>query len=115
MYGIDSPETDQLCKFNNHTYLCGIESTNFLKSIIKDSKKVYCNKKSIDRYKRVVAICFYDGKDLNRIMVRNGWALAYRKYSNDYVSDENYAKDNKLGIWKGSFTKPYLWRKTKKN
>ena len=115
LHGIDSPEKDQLCKFNNQTYLCGIESTNFLKSIIKNSKKVYCNKKSVDRYKRIVAICFYDGKELNKIMVRNGWAIAYRNFSNDYVREENYAKVNKLGIWRGSFLEPYLWRKMKKN
>ena len=98
LHGIDSPEKDQLCIFNNQTYLCGIESTNFLKSIIKDSKKVYCNEKSVDRYNRIVAVCFYGGKELNKIIVRNGWAIAYRKFSNDYVSDENYAKDNKLCI-----------------
>ena len=115
LHGIDSPEKDQLCKFNNQTYLCGVESTNFLKLLIKDSNNVYCNEKSVDRYKRIVAVCFYDGKELNKIIVRNGWAIAYRKFSNDYVSDENYAKDNKLGIWRGSFSEPYLWRKMKKN
>ena len=25
-------------------------------------------------------------------MVRNGWAIAYRRYSKDYINDENYAK-----------------------
>ena len=30
-------------------------------------------------------------------MVKNGWAIAYRKYSKDYVEDENFAL-NKLGI-----------------
>ena len=44
-------------------------------------------------------------------MVRNGWAIAYRRYSKDYVDDENYAKENKLGIWNGQFIEPYKWRK----
>ena len=35
-------------------------------------------------------------------MVRNGWAIAYRRYSKDYVDDENYAKENKLGKWNES-------------
>ena len=43
----------------------------------------------MDRYKRIVAICYYDKWDLNKLMVKNGWAIAYRKYSKDYVDDEN--------------------------
>ena len=46
-----------------------------------------------------------------KLMVRNGWAIAYRRYSKDYVDDENYAKENKLGIWNGQFIEPYKWRK----
>ena len=44
----------------------------------------------MDRYKRIVAICYYDNKDLNKLMVKNGWAIAYQ-YSKDYV-DENFLK-----------------------
>ncbi len=44
-------------------------------------------------------------------MVRNGYAVAYKKYSKKYLNDENYAKDEKLGIWKGTFTRPEKWRK----
>ena len=48
---------------------------------------------------------------MNRYMVRNGWAIAYRYYSLDYISDEATAKNSRLGIWKGSFQEPYLFRK----
>tara|TARA_B100001564_G_scaffold78672_1_gene63077 strand:+ start:363 stop:503 length:141 start_codon:yes stop_codon:yes gene_type:complete len=44
-------------------------------------------------------------------MVRNGYAVAYRRYSKDYVRDEKYAKKNMLGMWKGSFIMPEKWRK----
>ena len=40
-------------------------------------------------------------------MVRNCWAIAYRKYSNVCVADETFAKENKLGIWVGNFIEPY--------
>ena len=36
-------------------------------------------------------------------MVRNGYAVAYKRYSKDYVRDEEYAKENKLGVWEGSY------------
>jgi endonuclease YncB( thermonuclease family) len=44
-------------------------------------------------------------------MVRSGYAVAFRRYSKDYVEDENYAKTNKLGLWSGSFILPEKWRK----
>ena len=62
-------------------------------------------------YKRIVAVCYYNNQNLNKLMVRNGWAIAYRRYSKDYIDDENYARENKLGIWEGAFVKPKIWRK----
>ena len=44
-------------------------------------------------------------------MVRNGYAIAYKRYSKDYISDEEFAKTNKLGLWSGIFLKPEKWRK----
>ena len=111
LYGIDAPEIKQECKRNNKKYLCGVEATKFLQSLIKDNESVSCVNKKIDRYKRIVAVCYYFNEDLSKLMVRNGWAIAYRRYSKDYVDDENYAKENKLGIWKGQFIEPYKWRK----
>ena len=35
-------------------------------------------------------------------MVRNGYAIAYRRYSKKYISDEDFAKQNKLGLWQGN-------------
>ena len=39
------------------------------------------------------------------------FAVAYRRYSKSYVADENFAKDNNLGLWAGSFISPEKWRK----
>ena len=44
-------------------------------------------------------------------MVRKGYAVAYKKYSKDYIIDEEFAKKNKLGMWVGDFTTPEKWRK----
>ena len=44
-------------------------------------------------------------------MVKNGWAIAYRYYSKDYIEEELEAKTKKIGIWKGSFEEPYIFRK----
>ena len=74
-----------------------------------------CKQKDIDRYKRIVAVCFADGLNLNQEMVRSGWAIAYKLqreiFKGFIVSDELFAKNNKLGMLKGTFVKPKDWRK----
>ena len=100
----------QLCKIKEKNYKCGIKSKDFLVSLI-GKQSVKCNKKDIDRYKRIVAECFVGQTNLNKELVRNGWALAYRDYSKDYIVDEEFAQENNLGLWKGTFIHPKKWRK----
>jgi endonuclease YncB( thermonuclease family) len=47
-------------------------------------------------------------------MVLNGWALAYRRYSTDYVVEELTARKARRGIWRGEFVPPWEWRKGKR-
>ena len=48
-------------------------------------------------------------------MVRGGYAFDYFKYSSGkYLKDENFAKKNKLGLWKMEFEYPWEWRKSNK-
>ena len=66
-----------------------------------------------DKYSRYIGVCFIGKEDLNKWMVRNGHAVAYRRYSKNYILDEEFAKINKLGLWSGVFLKPEKWRKIK--
>ena len=120
LFGIDAPETKQFCKevylsfliFNfKRDYKCGEKSTNALKKKIKN-KKIRCliqDKK--DRYRRNIGICYLKKQDINSWLVKNGYAIAYRRYSKKYIIDEQYAEDNKLGIWQGTFMEPEKWRR----
>ncbi len=110
LHGIDAPEIKQLCKMKEKNYKCGVKSKEFLVALI-GNKLVKCNQKDIDRYKRIVAECFAGQTNLNKELVKNGWAVAYRDYSKDYVADEEFAQKNSLGMWKGTFTHPKKWRK----
>ena len=115
LYGIDAPEKKQKCKktyltisFMSFTkdYMCGEVSTQkLIKKINK--QKLNCNILDVDRYKRFIGECFKRNINLNSWMVSNGYAVAYRKYSKKYVSDEINAKNNKLGIWQGKFEMPW--------
>ena len=70
LYGIDAPEIKQKCKRNNIKYLCGVEATKFLQSLIMDDKNISCVNKNIDRYKRIVAVCHHLNEDLSKLMVK---------------------------------------------
>ena len=110
-HGIDTPEKKQFCVKNSKKYKCGQEATNALKKKI-DGKTVTCKvQNKLDRYKRYIGVCFLGDIDLNKWMVRNGYAVAYRRYSEDYIKDENYAKKNKIGLWSSKFIHPEKWRK----
>ena len=119
LYGIDAPEKKQKCKktyltisFMSFTkdYMCGELSTQkLIKKINK--QKLNCNIIDVDRYKRLIGECFKRNINLNSWMVSNGYAVAYRKYSKKYVSDEINAKNNKLGIWQGKFEMPWDYRR----
>ena len=119
LYGIDAPEKKQKCKktyltisFMSFTkdYMCGEVSTQKLIKKI-NNQKLNCNVIDVDRYKRLIGECFKRNINLNSWMVSNGYAVAYRKYSKKYVSDEINAKNNKLGIWQGKFEMPWDYRR----
>ena len=120
--GIDAPEMKQQCKKESFKisstigfsfykdYSCGKVSKAKLKAKINGSK-IKCVSTSKDRYKRYIATCFKGEINLNQWMVRNGYAIAYRRYSKKYVPDEEFAKEKKLGLWQGKFMSPEKWRK----
>ena len=111
LYGIDAPEAKQSClRPGNAIYLCGAEATKILRSVTRD-QEVRCKPKDQDRYGRVVAICWAGPIDLNRMMVAQGWAVAYRHYSERYVQEEDAARRGRLGIWSGKFELPAEWRR----
>ena len=113
LHGIDSPEMNQKCIYKKIQWQCGKQSAVRLKNLI-NNKTVKCVTNSIDNYDRYIAKCFINERNLNQIMVKSGWAIAYRYYSKDYIKEEMYARKNKLGIWKGKFEEPYLFRKRTK-
>ena len=114
LHGIDAPEAKQTCKKQNgSTYPCGTMATFELARLIEEHW-VTCHQKDVDRYKRIIAICFTGPVNLNAEMVKSGWAIAYRKYSKDYVDEEVEANAAKRGMWQGDFLKPWEWRKGKR-
>ena len=110
LHGIDAPESKQTCKKADATeYRCGEFATFVLAEII-EKHWVTCKGEMIDRYKRRISVCYSKSYDINAEMVKRGWAVAYRRYSEDYIDEEEFARNNKVGMWQGKFIKPWDWR-----
>ena len=110
LHGIDAPESKQTCTTDSKEWPCGQEATQALAEAISD-QPVTCEGDKRDRYKRLLATCYVGSINLNAMMVRNGWALAYRRYSTEYVDDEAAAEKAGMGIWRGEFERPWEWRR----
>ena len=81
LFGIDAPELKQKCRHpSGREFLCGRAAASFLLEHVR-SRAVECKDNSEDRYGRLLAVCFIDGKDLNARMVNEGWALAYAPFT----------------------------------
>jgi endonuclease YncB( thermonuclease family) len=111
--GIDTPEKNQTCRKAGVTWRCGYEATETLRKWTY-TKEVRCIGDTKDRYGRLIANCFVDGYNVNARLVYEGLALAYRKYSKQYVPEEDKARAAKRGMWAGEFVAPWDWRKGKR-
>ena len=107
--GIDAPEIKQTCKQDNVIILCGALAKDALEKKI-NNQNVLCKEESVDRYQRIIAECFVGKESLSQYLVKNGYAVAYRKYSGQFINDEEYAKQNKLGLWSMMFEYPWDYR-----
>jgi endonuclease YncB( thermonuclease family) len=108
--GIDAPETAQTCeRSSGGPWPCGIEATRALRALLVNAD-VACDSGGHDKYGRVLATCFADGKDINATMVRTGNAWAFVKYSATYLAEQKTAQASKLGVWEGTAVAPWEYR-----
>jgi len=109
--GIDTPELKQTCMIDDQKVFCGISAKMLLiKKIGNETLK--CIREDKDIYKRTLAECFVKGESLSVFLVRSGYAFAYKKYSDKFIKEEEFAKENKLGVWSMKFQYPWDFRKS---
>lgn len=111
LHGIDAFENGQDCQRGARHYNCGAAAENALSALAKDG--LTCRGDSVDGYDRLIAVCRARGRDINAAMVRAGHALAFRRYSEDYVAQEDDARAARAGAWAGSFITPWEFRAAK--
>lgn len=110
LHGIDTPESGQICETGNGVrFDCGAVATSALSEMIGRGS-VACSGSEIDRYGRLVAVCRTGQHDLNAEMVEQGYALAYLRYSSDYLLHQDRAKAAGRGFWSGTMQAPSAYR-----
>ncbi|UUR07587.1 thermonuclease family protein [Sphingomonas glaciei] len=109
LFGIDAPEFDQSCKRAGTNWQCGTEAAQKLAALVT-GREVRCVSSGVDQYARTLATCTVGQVDINRTMVATGFAVAFRRYSSNYVSAEESAKVKRRGLWSGEFQMPQAFR-----
>jgi endonuclease YncB( thermonuclease family) len=109
--GIDAPEIKQTCIYQEIEFKCGEFSKNLLIKKISN-QQVNCIRESKDQYGRTLAECFVGKESLSSYLVREGYAFAYRKYSDKFILDEEYAQSKGNGMWSMDFMFPWDFRKS---
>ncbi|EAI8667887.1 thermonuclease [Campylobacter upsaliensis] len=89
LYGIDAPELKQAYGKEAKEYLSALVLKQEVSLIIENK----------DKYERIVGTLFLKGQDINKEMVKNGYAHAYESFSKKYLAEQADAKMFKLGLW----------------
>jgi endonuclease YncB( thermonuclease family) len=106
LFGIDAPEFGQTCTRAGTPWQCGQAASDHLRNLVT-GREVRCIPVGIDDFDRTLARCStVTGVDINREMVASGNAVAFQRYSIDYVSAEEAARNAKRGLWSGTFEMP---------
>lgn len=101
LYGIDAPET---AKGNKLGQPYGTESHQALQTKIM-GQNVRLEVLDVDKYRRLVALVWQSGRNINLEMVAEGHAWAYRKYLDaahkaEFISAEDRARKGRVGLWR---------------
>ena len=106
LWGIDAPELAQTCPDG---WPAGRMAATRLQALTA-GRSIVCQEKDRDRYGRTVSICRASGEDLGAILVREGLAWAFVRYSSDYVAQEATAKADRLGVHAHDCRPAWEWR-----
>ncbi|HEX9080326.1 MAG TPA: thermonuclease family protein [Desulfuromonadaceae bacterium] len=101
LYGIDAPETPKP-GMPGQPFSIIAKRTLMFKVM---GRTVSAEIVDSDQYHRAVAVLRYNGRDINREMVAEGMAWAYRRYlsgsyASEYIGAEEHARARHRGLWR---------------
>jgi endonuclease YncB( thermonuclease family) len=110
--GIDAPEIKQTCTDSqNVEWPCGRAARASLEKLLLEPG-LSCDAEVQDRYARSLATCrSATNPDIAAVQVKDGMAVTHEfNGMRDYGREEDAARNQKRGIWRGAFERPEDWR-----
>jgi endonuclease YncB( thermonuclease family) len=92
LWAIEAPDLRQVCPDG---WPAGLQARRALETMIRD-RRVACENRGLDPYRRALALCRVDGQDLGAAMVAAG--MAWAASPPDYLVIEHNARDEGLGL-----------------
>lgn len=115
LYGIDTPESDQLCeRADGSCWRCGERAQEVLSGFVKNQETRLQFTGDVT-HGRPVATIRLGQRDINKEMVRQGHAVVFERFlpsdmKREYNDAQNEAKNGNRGVWQGDFIMPWDWR-----
>ena len=94
LWGIDAPELAQTCPDGWPAGRLGATRLQALTA----GRSIVCQEEDRDRFRRTVAICRASGEEPGAILVREGFAWAFTRFSVDYVDQQEEARTANRGV-----------------
>ncbi len=110
LFGIESVERGQPCAIGGVAWACEPAAVRALETITGGGDVACTTVGPPDAFGRFLGTCTIAGVDVNDELVRQGFALAKRDETLDYVPAEDAAKAAKIGLWQGEFETPRAFR-----
>ncbi|WP_412775678.1 thermonuclease family protein [Thalassospira lucentensis] len=107
LFGIRAPRTGMICRAGSIEFQCGAAATQALTRII-ENYAVKCQQVSDVQLFPMLTECTMGRSDLNRLLLRAGWALVDMASCDSnptcptYLRDQAFAKENRKGMWMGN-------------
>ena len=112
LYGVSLPKPSQVCEDGEAPWPCGAIAWQALDQHLLNSKLdcVYLPLLGSSGGTTLIAECWIGEQNLNRWLVETGWALTVDDTESIYHANERLAQRNNLGLWRGGFIPPDIWR-----
>jgi len=108
LWNMDAPDLEQKGMRGGSFYPAGREAADFLRKLIGDELVTFIGHREDKEGGHVRGACFVGERSLEIEMIRNGWAISDHEGMDPW---EILARENKRGLWQGSFVVPGRWRK----
>ena len=108
--GIEAPDPQQRCSIpGNRRWRCGVAARTALGQSVR-GQTVTCRISGSDDTGRDLGTCLVGDQDLAQGLVRAGLAFAETGLFTKYDSDEEKAREEKVGVWRGKVERPSEYR-----